>query len=69
MEHPAPEYVEACLRHGKLHKGNGKFVQLVFRGEDLDKAFELMGATVLDIPCTQCIHEVKQFYPTLFKEE
>lgn len=64
-----PEYLEACLRHGRLHKRDGKFVQLVFKGEDLDKAFELMGATVLDLPCDQCVQAVRQYYPTLFKEE
>jgi len=63
------QYIEACLRHGRLHKGSGTFVQLVFKGNDLDKAFELMGATILDRPCDQCVQAVRQFYPDLLKEE
>lgn len=53
--------IEVCRRHGVLRQKK-QYVKLTFTGQDLDRAFEIMGATVVDVVCPECIKILQRWY-------
>lgn len=50
----------ACIFHGRLRRGN-EFIQLVFKGEELEDVLAMGNNQIVDVPCDLCATQGRLF--------